>query len=241
MRDRGRARAGFTLIELLVSIALGVMLLGIVAVTFARVSTVFNMAMARLEAVQNGRVALDMLERDLAGATIDATGNSFVGVADANALFGAPAKAGGGWPGLWFTTTSAGQSRPGGKVVYFCADALGAFDSNANRMLRYVDTNVAQPGSTPVIGTPNETMVAYGVVRCRIDYLDRSPAQSVSGGAGAWVQSWNSQSGGAQEGEQPSAVLVHVELTDRQGRLLKQDQLVVMERVIWLETRGINE
>jgi prepilin-type N-terminal cleavage/methylation domain-containing protein len=242
-RTRTRHRAGFTLIELLVAIALGVMLMTIVAITFARVSEIFNLATARIEAVQNGRVALDMIEADLRGAVMDPAGNSFMGAVDGSVWAGIAAPVA-GQPALWLTSASEGDS--GAKVLYYVTTppATASFHAEARFLQRYVDLGIAQPATQPTtITASSETSVAYGVRSMTVRYLDRTQAQIDAGNPGQWRTAWDSQTSTADATDlkQPAAVLVHLELIDRKGRLLNAGQPVIMERIIEVGSRGINE
>ena len=72
-------RSGFTLVELLVTVALAIIIVGIVVVAFAQGGGVFTLAHAKIEAIHSAQVALDFLERDIRSALDD---QPFIGVVD---------------------------------------------------------------------------------------------------------------------------------------------------------------
>lgn len=66
---------GFTLIELMVSVALMLIIIGMTMVIFNSTSTTFTVAEAKVDIMQNARLALDTIAKDIANAT-EISGNS---------------------------------------------------------------------------------------------------------------------------------------------------------------------
>ena len=60
---------GFTLIELMVSVALMLIIIGMTMVIFNSTSTTFTVAEAKVDIMQNARLALDTIAKDIANAT----------------------------------------------------------------------------------------------------------------------------------------------------------------------------
>lgn len=67
---------GFTLIELMVSVALMLILVGAVIMIFKDSSEVFSMSDAKMSVYQNGRVALDLMARELTSADNNRVGTT---------------------------------------------------------------------------------------------------------------------------------------------------------------------
>lgn len=72
------SRSGFTLVELLVSVALALMLIGMVAQAFTQVSQVFERGTAQLEIYNNIREAMDWMGRDIMGAVSSDSNQKFI-------------------------------------------------------------------------------------------------------------------------------------------------------------------
>lgn len=229
-RTHGPAARGFTLVELLVAVALGVIVLSIVAVVFGQTTTVFNDATARIEALQNGRVALDLIQQDLEAAVIDPAGRQFIGVPNGTSL-GLTAAT----PALWFTTMNAGDG--GGKVLYYLQDAPTGttFSPDAKWLMRAADTTtISALESTDIPLTTDGIMIAYGIKSLEISYLG-----SITAGPNVyprWFTDWNAVTGLVTEGKRlhlPQAVRIRLEVIDRKGRLAKSGKKpVVLERLI---------
>jgi len=71
---------GFTLIELMVSVALMLIIIGMTMVIFNSTSTTFTVAEAKVDIMQNARLALDTIAKDIANAT-EISGNTITTVA----------------------------------------------------------------------------------------------------------------------------------------------------------------
>lgn len=68
---------GFTLIELMVSVALMLIIIGMTMVIFNSTSTTFTVAEAKVDIMQNARLALDTIAKDIANATA-ISGNTII-------------------------------------------------------------------------------------------------------------------------------------------------------------------
>lgn len=71
---------GFTLIELMVSVALMLIIIGMTMVIFNSTSTTFTVAEAKVDIMQNARLALDTIAKDIANATAISGDNIETGI-----------------------------------------------------------------------------------------------------------------------------------------------------------------
>lgn len=82
-RWTGCGRAGrFTLVELLVAITLSLIIGGVALTAFTQTAGVGSLANARIEALNNARAVVTILERDLRSAYLEPDGTVFAGTPD---------------------------------------------------------------------------------------------------------------------------------------------------------------
>jgi len=225
-----KRRGGFTLTELLVAVALAMIITGIVATVFGQASRLFSRSDALVEAMNNARVAMDFIEKDLQGAFLQADGAIFIGKDDASQM-GLPQEAN-CWDdaanpqsGLVFLTTPVLAYRGGGtdpgpssgaRVTYYVTA-----DNELIRVSQADDTTLSSPGTAPW-PSPfdySSQVVAFGVRSFKVSYYNARPTP-------IWTDNWDSYNSAdlTQYRRLPDAVMVELEVVDSEKGVLDPDK-----------------
>jgi len=182
----------------------------IIAMIFHQCSKVFSMSDAQMEVHQNARVLLDILTRDLNGATLTADFEMFHGY---NNRSGDPDYGGNamknGTDVLMFLTNVPNASGTNEAIIVY---VLGN-DDVLRRAVNTTDANLKNPGAYTLASAQGDTYsdVAYNVQGFQIQYCN-SVASSPT-----WSNSWDCGSAAAKY--LPSSVKVTVRITDYQSRV----------------------
>lgn len=222
-RPVGSARAGFTLLEATLALGIGMIIMFVAAVTVRQTGGVSSRANAVMEVFVTGRAAMDMIERDLTGAFLDAGGNLFIGPEtpiQSNSLR------------FWSTPEAVygggGEPLAGAQIYYFV-------DAN-NALVRYDVPVDSSAGGFPNVS--RKTLI-HGVSSLRFQYHD-ALADPADPNEQVWLTGWNSLTGPSHEYRRlPDVVRVELEVVDRAGFLERPDQNVFcIERLIEVGTRA---
>jgi len=228
-----KRRGGFTLTELLVAVVLAMIITGIVATVFGQASRLFSRSDALVKAMNNARVAMDFIEKDLQGAFLEANGVVFLGEADAGDLppeWALPAEAN-YWEtppdqsALIFLTTPVlayqGEGtdpgpRSGARVTYYVTA-----DNELIRVSQADDTTLSSPGTAPWPSPFDykSRVVAFGVRSFKVSYYSARPTP-------IWTDTWDScnQANLTQYRRLPDAVMVELEVVDSEKGVLDPDK-----------------
>ena len=204
---------------MIVAVGLASLMLMIMAMIFHQCSKVFSMSDAQMEVHQNARVLLDILTRDLNGATLTADFEMFHGYNDhASATYD--------------TGLNQFTSKNGADVLMFLTNVPNASGTNQaiivyvlgndDVLRRAVNTtgpylqkpgsyNPPAPGDLAPAQADAYSDVAYNVQGFQIQYCN-SVASSPT-----WSNSWDCGSAAAKY--LPSSVKVTVRITDYQSRV----------------------
>lgn len=217
---RSKRYYGFTLIELIVSVALMLILVGAVIMIFKDSSEVFSMADAKMSVYQNGRIALDLMAREL--TSLD---NSKVGGAEHPLIIRNPTEDDDQEILNFRTTTSwvaADGSRWSGTATirYYLK-----LENEMWNLMREVTANGATNAEVLAQHIPKN---ANSVRMACIEYKNDNDASKV------WVytqptsgtsKTYNSNS----NPRMPDAVRMTIEFTDSQRRVTR-----TVSRLVWL-------
>jgi prepilin-type N-terminal cleavage/methylation domain-containing protein len=264
---RGR-RAGFTLTELLMALGIGTIIMFVTASVFSQAWGVFRQADAKMEALLGPRAALDIVEKDLAGAFLAPT---YLGPQD---------------PAFYCTTTDPTMTDPLVLSTTPVAPYGSPFDvppdssvHSGSRVYYFLQDDGARPGSALVRfdypgdhGVPDDIssdwpskVLLYGVTQFSVQFYDpyaelgldsdgdsgwddADGADSDSDGLvdedppDPWVDYWDSwqySNSPHQYRRLPAAVRVRLTVIDREGFLGRPDQNPVrVQRIVEVGTRA---
>jgi len=205
--DGGGPRAAFTLVEVSLALGIAMIIFFVAASTVRSTSAIASRANATLDVTVKARAALDIMERDLAGAFLDARGELFhcdtdtpVGTSHDAAL------------GFWTTPPAAydpaGSPVAGSQLYYFV-------DQDSDALVRY-----DFPTDSPIAAFTDidPKVLLYGVTRFQVRYYD---PYMLDEDEDPWQTSWDTLDAVNSHQHRRLPPLVHVvlEVVDRSGYL----------------------
>lgn len=210
LKSKIAAEAAFTLVEMMTAVGLTVIMLTIIAAIFTQASTCVTVSDAQTEVYQNARVIHDFLVRDLSGACLNASFDTFKGFNNIDPVAYAAISAKGGTDILLFLTGSANQGSSGTEQN-LCLVAYYLKDDNTLRRAEITDSTTLRDPSTFDPNTATYYDIGFNVRNLQLRYWDPLAASP------DWTDTWATGSGAVKY--LPTCVEVTLKISDEQRRL----------------------
>ncbi len=155
--------SAFTLIEIVIAISLATVIILGTATIFKQASSAFSQSDARSEVFQNTRAIIDIINRDISGATLNANHELFNG--KPNAI-------------TFLSSTSNNNGQPIALIKYFLNDNTIIKSENT-------DTGLLNASISDVDATTTTGVLSYNASILQFNYFDQ-------GAVVKWTNRWDS-------------------------------------------------
>ncbi len=155
--------SAFTLIEIVIAISLATVIILGTATIFKQASSAFSQSDARSEVFQNTRAIIDIINRDISGATLNANHELFNG--KPNAI-------------TFLSSTSNNNGQPIALIKYFLNDNTIIKSENT-------DTGLLNASVSDIDGTSATGVLSYNASILQFNYFDQ-------GAVVKWTNRWDS-------------------------------------------------